>query len=87
MMIVSSCLILAMALALEMSDVSAANVFFNPNTVKYLCDNKSLGTILLPGIPVHLADVNTTHNEQKILLSPIMLNTTIPNARKRTKSM
>ncbi len=87
MTMASSCLILSTALALSTSTASAADVFFDPDAVKHSCVDESLGTTLPPGVPVHLTDVNTTHEEQTILLPPITSNTTIPNAGERTRSM
>jgi hypothetical protein len=49
MMMVSSRLILATALALSTSAALAANVFFDPDAVKHSCVVESLGTTLPPG--------------------------------------
>ena len=62
---------------LLLATLTTGAIYFDPTAVKHSCVNETNGTTLTPGVPVHLLDVNTTYDEQTILLKPITPNTTV----------
>jgi hypothetical protein len=56
--------------------LTSAAVVFDPIAVKHSCVNED-GSTLTPGVPVHLANINTASSEQTILLKPIRPTTVI----------
>ena len=61
---------------LILATVTSAAIFFDPTAVKHSCVNDD-GSTLAHGVPFHLSDLNTTLEEQTILLKPISPDTTI----------
>jgi hypothetical protein len=55
---------------LILAAMASAAVFFDPIAVKHSCVNVD-GSTLTPGVPVHLIDIDTSYEEQTILLKPI----------------
>lgn len=59
-----------LASQLILAAMTSAAIFFDPIAVKHSCVNGD-GSTLTPGVPVHLADIDTSYQEQTILLKPI----------------
>ncbi|KAL7527224.1 hypothetical protein ACHAXR_004127, partial [Thalassiosira sp. AJA248-18] len=64
---------------LILATLTQAAIFFDPTAKVHSCVNSD-GTTLTPSVPVHLTDIDTTFDEQTILLKPITPNTTIVSA-------
>ena len=71
---VSSTPLLLAAAALAAAPPSVmveAAIFFDPSAVKHACVSDDGNTTLPSRTPIHLTDVDTTNDEQTILLKPL----------------